>query len=116
MKRVPPARARKRDWNRMYQKLLGYIERYRTSKVPVEYNEDCELARWVQEQRTLNLRVSKHFTNEIQLLNKLSDWTWASEEKESLDTANVLASLVRTTPDVFVAKTTITGSAAIGPV
>lgn len=77
----------------------------------MEYNEDCELARWVQEQRTLNLRVSKHFTNEIQLLKKLPDWTWASEDKESLDTANVLASLVRT-----ITKATITGSTAVRPV
>lgn len=111
MKRVPPARARKKEWDRCYQKLLEYIQRYRTSRVPVEYNEDCELARWVQEQRTLNLRVSKHFTNEIQLLKKLPDWTWASEDKESLDTANVLASLVRT-----ITKATITGSTAVRPV
>lgn len=91
LKRVPPATSRKKKWNHMYERLLDYVRKYHTSRVPLQYSEDRELARWVQEQRTLNVQMPRHFAKEIERLKKLPDWIWTSEEEA--DTAKVLASL-----------------------
>ena len=61
-------------WMDMYQRLVEYKKKHKTTRVPKRYSLDVKLGNWVIRQRE-NLRKGKMLSNRLGLLNAI-DFVW----------------------------------------
>jgi len=75
-------------WNKRFNELKAYKEKYGRTNVPNKYEENKELGRWVSNQRTEYKKFKKNgkakITKErIEMLNSI-DFEWVAQNDESL--------------------------------
>jgi hypothetical protein len=63
------------EWTRMYQKLVAYKKKHKSTNVPVRYIPDPKLATWVSNQRTYynNNKLSAERINRLDSINFVWD-------------------------------------------
>lgn len=75
---------RKERWDNHYQELIEYYEKYGDYKIPVVYEENRALGRWVQKQRRMKHELPKIKFQKLEEINFLWDPT-AHDWYEFLD-------------------------------
>ncbi|OEU08635.1 hypothetical protein FRACYDRAFT_161115, partial [Fragilariopsis cylindrus CCMP1102] len=76
------------QWMGLYQKLVAYKKEYRSTKVPVRYTEDPQLAQWTYLQRMF-YKKNKLTDKRTELLNSIG-FVWDPHDKQWMEMYNRL--------------------------